>query len=96
MTKDELIEKYCLWAEKHGWYLSPQDIDNAVQILTYESGQTHTEHSGTRVLVVGRYLCKKVHLFIYKETTTWQTIHLPYGVDDGDKLRENYSMIISF
>ena len=96
MTKNELFEKYSAWAEKHGWYPLMEDIDNAVQVLTYENRQTYTEHSGTRVLVVGRYLRKKVHLFIFKETTTWQTIHLPYGVDDGDKLEESFSILISF
>ena len=96
MTKDELFEKYSAWAEKHGWYPLMEDIDNAVQVLAYENGQTCSEHSGTRVLVIGRYICRKVHLFIFKETTTWKSIYLPYGVDDGDKLEESFSVIISF
>lgn len=93
MTKNELMQSFTLWGEKHHLFTYPEEIDNAVPLLSFDSGHSETEYSGTQVLAIAKQKRGKIHLFIFALRTTWP---LDNDFNDSGEAKEEYKKVISF
>ena len=82
-----------IWAEKHQLFAYPEEIDSAVSLLSYDSGHTETEYSGTQIFAVTKHKKDKIHMFVFSLRTTWSCLD---EYDDAEISEEIYRKILSF
>ena len=93
MTKDQLLKMYAEWAEKHRLFSYPDELDYATALLSFDTGHTDTEYSGTQIFAVTKHKKGKIHMFVFALNTTWPDED---DFDDVTPIRESYRKVISF
>ena len=93
VTKRELTKSYIMWAEKHRLFAYKEEIDNAVTLLSFDSGHSAAAYSGTQVLAIAKQQKGKIHLFVFALRTTWP---LDDDLADSVEGKEEYRKVIVF
>ena len=93
MTKNELIHAYTVWADRHQLFAAADDLDEAVQLISFDSGRSETTYFGTRAQAVAKVRKGKIHIFIFAVRTAWS---IDNDFNDDTEIREEYRKIIAF
>lgn len=94
MTKEQLNGIFEAWAEKHRLYVYPNELDSAVSLLSFDSGYSEKEYSGTQIFAVAKQRRGKIHMFVFALQSTW-SIENDFD-DDACAGREVYRKVIAF
>lgn len=92
MTKEQIRTKFDRWAERVGYTLLENGLDNATFLLSYDDKQTSTTLSTVAVYAVAVHT-GHVHVFLFSARTVWQ---LDAQDDTGEVLDERYRAIVAF